>query len=72
MNLFAKSIRCLLHLYSRVDNMTGFYLPGDSYFPNHGNDGCIEPEDDHVVPIEEDFPKDSDLESEFYDPPQIS
>ena len=52
--------------------MAGFHLPGDMYFPNQGNDGWIEQEDNHVAPIEEDFLEDSDSESTVSDTPQIS
>ena len=50
-----------LHPFSRLDNMDGFHLPGDSYFPDQGNGGWIdeEPEEENlVVPAIED-PKES-------------
>ena len=42
----------LLYLYSRTDNMAGFYLPGDPYFPNQGNGEWIE-EDPEEGPMED-------------------
>ena len=62
--------------------MTGFYLPGDPYFPNLGNGGWIaeETEKDPEVQMEED-PKDqvedveeedSDTEYEVINPPYVS
>ena len=87
-NLFRNtSIICLLHLYSRLDNMDGFHLPGDPYFPNPGNGGWLEAEleeDNLVVPVEEEpeesseqeneeeVQEDSDSELDVYNPPQVA
>ena len=58
--------------------MAGFHLPRDPHIPNQGNGGWIdvEPADDPVVPIEEDFEEDfqedADSESKAYNPPQVA
>ena len=50
--------------------MAGFHIPGDPYFPNHGNAGWLEdePEDDHPIPLDdheaEGFSDGSDSEPE--------
>ena len=48
----------LTPLFLTQINMVEFHLPGHPYFPNQGNECWIEPEDDLVVLIEEDFEED--------------
>ena len=58
---------CFIHLYSRLNNIVGFHLPGDPYFPNQRNGGWLEvklEEDNPVVPIEEDHDESSEDENE--------
>ncbi|KAL7605378.1 hypothetical protein Lser_V15G18819 [Lactuca serriola] len=35
--------------------MAGFHIPGDPYYPNHGNAGWLEhePENDHPIPLDD-------------------
>ena len=67
--------------YSRTDAMEGFHIPGDPYFLNQGNAGCIEedpveimeedPEDNlEEEEEEEDDHEDTDSEPEVYNPPR--
>ena len=42
--LISTSINYLFHPFSLVDNMAGFHLPGDPYFPNQGNGGWLDAE----------------------------
>nr|KAJ0188603.1 hypothetical protein LSAT_V11C900505350 [Lactuca sativa] len=59
-----------LYLPSREDLMAGFHIPGDPYYPNHGNAGWLEDEleDDHLIPLDdheaEGFSDSSDSEPE--------
>ena len=56
-NIFSNTfIICLLHSYSRLDNMARFHLPGDPYFPCQGNGGWLEDEqeEDNLVVLVED------------------
>lgn len=63
--LLLLTITCLLHTYSRADDMAGFHLPRDPYFPNQGNAGWIEEEPEE--PIEEDPEEEPEEEEEEVD-----
>lgn len=73
---------CLLYHYHCTVDIEGFHLPGDPYFPNHGNRGWIEEDPEELIEEkpeedpeegeeeeEEQMEEDSDVESEVINPP---
>lgn len=58
-------------IYFYADNMVGFHLPRDLYFPNQGNNGWIEeePEEEPDEDPEEEPEEESEQEEKIEDGP---
>ena len=53
--------------------MAGYHLPGDPYYPNHGNEGWVveDPEEDtDEEPFEDSESSGTDTEPPVYNPPK--
>ena len=61
---------------SRIDAMVSFHLPGDPYYPNQGNGGWIEDDQEEIMEKEEEFKEgmqeDSDSDPEDNNLPLVA